>query len=897
MRFEQLNLEGFGPFAGRQEINFAKLSEAGLFVMAGPIGAGKTTLLDAICYGLYGETTGQELRDGRTGSDLRSAHAKPGQETSVELVFRLGHRRYRVKRNPEYLRAKIKGDGMTKTAASAELFQWEASKESGEGAWSLLKNRTKEVDAMIEELTGFTADQFRRVVVIPQGRYRDVLIADHKERQELMQRIFGTEIFDRFTQIAKEASKSFGEAVQAEQGRRSALLSAHSWTSGKTDQEILHALEMELQQSSQALETLNNQQQMLTDQKQRVDQQLGADRSLKQLFMKLSELDREKLGLAAEIAQQVTIRKEIDEAERAVEPYRRLKDRAAALERVAVTKRELATLLKQREGSEKLLTEAVVANQDSAVWKKKLEEGIGLQGQTSERLRSHQEQWQRVQRARHDVQVTLASMQGAQSESEKMVAEVKKLERLAGEAASRWKDAHQRFEQQTAGRLAQNLQDGEPCAVCGSLQHPRIATVHGELVTAEHLETLELEKNQQEKKFEKAKQSAAELTVRAEEKRKAHEDAKARLAEMADVADPAELQANYTQLEKANQTLAKKIRERDEAVEICRVNHENDKRQVEAREAALSTLTETAQESQRLWEEGLLASGMTSEEQVIGAYREPKWIERSQAICRQLEERASRNESQRTLVKGQIGDQSEPQLEALESESGRLAKELLDSNQAKSNALVRFQNLQTLQTSFLSFLVDAAEKEKNARIAKELYEMVSGQVTGSDRISLHSWVLGTVLGSVETNATTLLRQMTKGRYELRRAGQETGSKGSGQKGLEFSIIDQQTGTERPARTLSGGETFLASLAVSLALAQTASAFHGGRPLETIFIDEGFGTLDMEALEAAISALQMLRNHGRVIGVISHVEELQRTITAQIRFHKSGQGSRVELVGC
>jgi exonuclease SbcC len=897
MRFEQLNIEGFGPFASRQEIDFAKLNQAGLFVMAGPIGAGKTTLLDAICYCLYGETTGQELRDGRTGTDLRSAHAKPSQETSVELVFRLGHRRYRVKRNPEYLRAKLKGDGLTKTAPSAELFQWLDSKEPGDGTWSLLKKRTKEVDATIEELTGFTADQFRRVVVIPQGRYRDVLIADHKERQELMQRIFGTEVYDRFTQIAKEASRSLGESVQAEQGRRAALLSAHPWTVGKTDQEILDAMEIELRQRTQSLEKLDEQLRMLADQKQRVDQKLGADRSLKQLFLQLRGLDREKQELATKLTQQEAIRKEIESAERAVEPYRRWKDRAAVSEKIAVVKKELAILQKQRDGSEKLLSEAMVANQDSAIWKKQLEEGRELLGQAKERLRSHQEEWQRLQRARQDVQAAHAALQGAESESEKLVAELQKLKPLALEAEARWKEAQLCFEKQAAGRLARNLIDGEPCAVCGSRQHPRLATVDGDLVTDEQLETLELEKSKQQKRYEQKKQSIAEMTVRVEEKRKAFEEAKARLAEMPEVLDPSELNGELVQQESENEKLAKQIEQRSQAVEACRLNHDNHKGHVAAKESALATLTESAQEVERVWEEVLQASGMASEAEVVSAYREPRWIEVNQEKCRQVEEDAIRNENQQMLVIGQIGDQKEPELEALEMESGRLAKNLQEANQDKSSALGMLKNLETLQVNFLSFVAEAAEKEKNAKIGKELYEMVSGQVTGSDRVSLHSWVLGTVMGSVETNATTLLRQMSGGRYELRRAGQETGSKGGGQKGLEFSVIDQQTGTERPARTLSGGETFLASLAVSLALAETASAYHGGRSLDTIFIDEGFGTLDMESLEAAIKALQMLSKDGRVIGVISHVEELQRSIPTQIRFHKSGQGSRVELVGC
>jgi exonuclease SbcC len=478
------------------------------------------------------------------------------------------------------------------------------------------------------------------------------------------------------------------------------------------------------------------------------------------------------------------------------------------------------------------------------------------------------------------VQAAHAALQGAESESEKLVAELQKLKPLALEAEARWKEAQLCFEKQAAGRLARNLIDGEPCAVCGSRQHPRLATVDGDLVTDEQLETLELEKSKQQKRYEQKKQSIAEMTVRVEEKRKAFEEAKARLAEMPEVLDPSELNGELVQQESENEKLAKQIEQRSQAVEACRLNHDNHKGHVAAKESALATLTESAQEVERVWGEVLQASGMASEAEVVSAYREPRWIEVNQEKCRQVEEDAIRNENQQMLVIGQIGDQKEPELEALEMESGRLAKDLQEANQDKSSALGML-----------------AEKEKNAKIGKELYEMVSGQVTGSDRVSLHSWVLGTVMGSVETNATTLLRQMSGGRYELRRAGQETGSKGGGQKGLEFSVIDQQTGTERPARTLSGGETFLASLAVSLALAETASAYHGGRSLDTIFIDEGFGTLDMESLEAAIKALQMLSKDGRVIGVISHVEELQRSIPTQIRFHKSGQGSRVELVGC
>jgi exonuclease SbcC len=178
--------------------------------------------------------------------------------------------------------------------------------------------------------------------------------------------------------------------------------------------------------------------------------------------------------------------------------------------------------------------------------------------------------------------------------------------------------------------------------------------------------------------------------------------------------------------------------------------------------------------------------------------------------------------------------------------------------------------------------------------AQRLHQIVSGMAHAEDKVSLHRWVLGAVLEEVVAEATVMLRDMTRGRYELLRA-ESAGDKKS-LAGLDIDVLDSWNGTRRPARTLSGGETFLASLALSLALARTAERHQGGRRLETVFIDEGFGSLDAETLEYAMATLASLRHEGRVVGVISHVDEMQRAIPAQLRIVRRGEAVHTEIVG-
>ena len=241
-----------------------------------------------------------------------------------------------------------------------------------------------------------------------------------------------------------------------------------------------------------------------------------------------------------------------------------------------------------------------------------------------------------------------------------------------------------------------------------------------------------------------------------------------------------------------------------------------------------------------------------------------------------------------------LAGRTAPDLAALETAQAEAVAALERCRAADEQARRQVDDRELLAAAHAAIAARLAAVEADFATASRLQQMVSGTAHAGERMSLHRWVLGAVLEQVVAQATVLLRQMTRGRYELLRS-QAAGDRNS-LAGLDIDILDVWTGTRRSARTLSGGETFLAALALSLALAKTAEAHQGGRRLETVFIDEGFGSLDAETLDYALTALHSLRDEGRVVGVISHVEEMQRTIPVQLRLLRRGETTTTEIVG-
>ena len=316
--------------------------------------------------------------------------------------------------------------------------------------------------------------------------------------------------------------------------------------------------------------------------------------------------------------------------------------------------------------------------------------------------------------------------------------------------------------------------------------------------------------------------------------------------------------------------------------------------EIAQKKATIATLQSQSTIARNDLDSALSVSSLKTEAAVDAATREPQWISKIDQELANATQALQSATSSLDALRSTLGDRKQPDMQQLQANHASIGSALLEVEKTNAAAKLLRDSLSTFKNQYALRYHQKLGSEQEYQTALMLSQMVNGKMPGGDRVSLHSWVLASVMEQVLAQATNILRHMTRGRYELIRSTITTG--GTGQKGLEIAVSDTWNGTTRPARTLSGGETFLASLALSLALAQTAAAYQGGRPLETVFIDEGFGSLDAESLEAAVSALTSLREQGRVVGIISHVEEMRRTIGTQLRFTRIGETVQTEIIG-
>ncbi|MFM8285018.1 MAG: AAA family ATPase [Planctomycetaceae bacterium] len=896
MRFQRLTISGFGPFAGTETIDFERLAKAGLFLLAGPTGAGKTTLLDSICYALFGETTaegqGKGAVDGRTGAELRSSRARADQLTEVSLEFVVGGRLYRVVRNPQYVRAK-RGGGTTTEQANASLHRWQSAPDGTGGRYEPVAGKVRDVTERVEEITGFTADHFRRVVVIPQGRFRDVLVSTAEAREDLLKRIFGTEVYERFEETVATRARETAQQVATIAADRTRVLGGHDWATGLDDAAVAVRIGENLAAARSRAEATGR---VLADVNARHDaaaRQLGAAAELQRLVEGVAEAEKRLAAATAARDALADGRDALALATAAAEPARL---RAVASERATEAAEAATALASQR--SRRLAAEATVAaavsrsataQQDhNAV--EEIDRRLGVIGSVladasalrgrhadaAERLRAAGDA---VTRARRDEAAANAAARRAEKE------------RGAAEAACG--DARRLHGANAAARLAAALASGTPCPVCGSHDHPRRATPIDGAPTDGEVERLEdglVSAVRRRQAAATALAAAVEARVASEGQEKAARAVVAALAPLPAVGDLERerdgLQVRRAALETARRAAVAAVEAAERALrEVAET--------LAAAEARCVDTAARAEEAACAFTAALTASPFATAEALAAAFREPGWIATLEARIAASDREAVMAAEMLADRRHQLGGRAAPDVAALQAAHDALVANrgaaVADDEEARHGVTT----LERLAGDHAELAARCALAGREADTAHALHRMVSGTAHAQDRLSLHRWVLAAVLEQVVAHATVLLRQMTRGRYELVRA--ESAARNV-LAGLEIDVFDHWTGTRRGARTLSGGETFLASLALSLALARAAEEHQGGRRLETVFIDEGFGSLDADTLEYALVALQGLRAEGRVVGVISHVEEMQRSIPAQLRLVRRGEVTTTEIVG-
>lgn len=918
MRPLKLTIAGFGPYAGKQELNFELLGESGLYLITGDTGAGKTTIFDAITFALFGESSG----DNRSVDMLRSKYTKDEDPTYVQLTFAYGGKQYIVTRNPEYERAKKNGAGTTTQLADAELIYPDGRTVS----------KLREVNAAIRDIIGLTREQFSQVAMISQGDFRKLLQADTKERQKIFRDIFGTglyltlqeELKVRANVLKKErdlASASIRQYVAGITCHEDSLFAPDvkkAKESALPTVEIQALLEQLLQEDSAAQKSLEDQLSKLDTKLEAVVALLtkakgyqAAKQSLKEKTAQETEKSTSLKELAATLSsaqatkpEQEKLSKQISALELLLPSYDELDAKIAEQEKKKESLEDVTDAQNTAQENKNALTEEVAAL-------KAERKGLESVGTELEKLLSQKkDQIERRERFR----VLVADIDKLKAQKE----ELARLQKTYQEAESKSSQLLQTYEvknkaflDEQAGIIASSLGAGLPCPVCGSTEHPHLAIISENAPTEAEV-----------KVAKDAYEKAYKETVNANEKASTQRGSVNAAEEAVRKAIPQLLEE--TPLENARD--AAKIQESSLAEQIAETDRqigclkEKEDRKVKLdelipqKEQAL-TMAGTALTDAKEKIAGLNASLSDLNTQIEALRTKLTFTDKAAAV----EEKNTLDKKRKTLesaekdaqnaynsckeelagiraameeLRKQLSEEPEEDTDALEAQKADLTTRKEEISKAQKDIYARMSANKSASQNISAKAQVMAELEARYAWVKALADTANGTLAGKDKVMLETYIQTTYFDRILERANLRLRKMSSGQYDLKR--RRNASNQRSQSGLELDIIDHINTTQRSVNTLSGGEAFLASLALALGLSDEVQMSTGIR-LDTLFVDEGFGSLDSEALSKAYLTLASLTEGNRLVGIISHVAELKEKIDKQIVVKKELSGGSKAVI--
>ena len=918
MRPLKLTMAGFGPYAATQELDFESLGTGGLYLITGDTGAGKTTIFDAITFALFGEASG----DSREPAMLRSKYARAEDPTYVELTFSYAGKEYTVRRNPEYERAKTRGTGTTRQAADALLTEPDGTPVT----------KLKDVDRRIREIIGLNREQFSQVAMISQGDFRRLLQAETKERQKIFRDIFGTSHFVALQIRLKEHAAQLRE--QREQAARSIeqyvegiLCAETSALAPEVGQAKKGALPVQavMELISKLLEedkTLRKQADRDLARQEAEAEQIAAEltraqshRKTKADLTRSRELENRQTAALAEAEQRLTeartqlpvqesLQKQITGIELLLPSYDALEAKAQA---VARKERELAAA---RNSGKRFAEERDRRNTAIEALK---EERKALEALEAEKEKLTAGRQQLVSR-REKLQL-LISMIGALN-IQRDVLRQKQEAYLEAEAASsrlgrEYEAKNKAFLDEQAGILAEKLEEGLPCPVCGATSHPCLARLSEEAPSEAGVKKAKKEYDKARKVTEKASAEASKQrgTVTASE-----ETLRREAAQLLPGVDPEEAKeaahAEETELTDQIGALERKLREAEAGI----ARKKELDAQIPGEEEALSA-AEAGLAAAKEQTAALTASIADGREQVAELQKTLSYPSRKEALTEKKALENKRDELMKSLtdlesyvnrakemlagtraaveqLQALLAQSTDADVEQLEEKRAALATEKARIAALQKQLHTRITTNETAEKNISRKSAEMERLDETYGWVKALADTANGNVTGKEKIMLETYIQTTYFDRILERANLRLAKMSGGQYDLKRR-RIAGNK-QAQSGLELDIIDHINTTERSVNTLSGGEAFLASLALALGLSDEVQHSTGIR-LDTLFVDEGFGSLDSDALGKAYSALAGLTEGNRLVGIISHVAELKERIDRQIVVKKNRDGGSYAMV--
>lgn len=1004
-----LKISAFGPYAEEVTLDFRALAGRTFFLIHGPTGAGKTTILDAMCFALYGDTSGH-VRDSKS---VRSDHAKPSVATEVEFTFAIGELQYKVKRSPEQLRPKKRGEGTTLQTAQAELFKIKDQEVI------LLTTGYSDVIKEIECLLGFKSSQFRQVVLLPQGDFRKLLTANSTERQEIMQTLFKTELYRK---IEEHLNAKYKQTRQVGEE----LTKQRDWVLNEAQTETLEELTEKITENQQFLAAKDAELHKVQAEVEKAQQQVNDGKLVVRQFQELAAADAERKELEGKIetvnvgrttllqaqnaaafldAERQLLQLEKDQhqyqaerqqqlqqiavlekeckiaadqlkAELEKEPERQktaetlvelnaLADKVTALQQAEIKKNQCKQALAQSEEAKTAGQEQLTRIKMTLQEKLKQQEKMKLQASQLAGSKIELENAKRIVQKREALELTQKELADAQKTLSKEESKLVGLQEEYSVVQNLLQKLQHLFTAGQAAILAAALEKDMPCPVCGSTTHPSLAVVQDSLPSEaeiqkvqDQLTKLEKSRNDVQQIVNGARSKVQIYITRCEDiKKELGKDSLKTVDALTTVVNEQTKRLQLTQfaseqlegLEKeitqlkeeelkqttAQEALEEKWRIADRSVkeleaivlerqavvpELYRDHRvlADAQTQMLKKQQSLKTAFEKAQLAVKESEQQLavtktnlasLDQQLTTTTQRYKREQDDFSLRLEKAGFFAMEDYRKAKKTSEYIEK--LAERIQLFDISLNNAKARYERALAATAKLKLPDMAKFEQMLedliamhrqvlTQQVNLKSQIAkQSAQQEKIRQINQQLEKL--GEVYGiigtlaevangknEYGLTFQRFVLGALLEDVADAANMRLKMMSRGRYLLQRTMDRARKNAAG--GLELEVLDNYTGIARSVGTLSGGETFLASLSLALGLADVVQSYAGGMHLDTILVDEGFGTLDPEALDMAMKALVDLQKGGRLVGIISHVPELKERIDARLEVSTTKYGS-------
>ncbi|EHR33312.1 hypothetical protein HMPREF9709_01356 [Helcococcus kunzii ATCC 51366] len=905
MRIINLELQAFGPFLNRIHIDFEKIGKNGLFLISGQTGAGKTTIFDAIAYALYGKSSGG-FRDEKM---LRFAAATPDIETFVDLEFEYRDEIYRIFRVPKYQRYKKSGEGTTENGTKRVSLYL----PNGD-----VINDQTEVDKFIVDLIGVDINQFTQIVMLAQGNFMKLLKSSNDDKEKLFRDIFFTQKYQQLELDIKLKYSEFNKKRENAKTQYDELISNFDFTENQQEQFV----DIKNRSLNEVIEFISNINTELKCKIQKLDEEIG----------NISDKIDEKKILIEKITFYFDIKSKIEENKEALksikEKFEKIKEEYSTLKEKEIDKdnikTEILTLeseLKRFEKLNTIIAEKEKINSEIEGLKKNLDRGKGKQqefvttkNQIEDFLEENAKAEIELNKVQNKISINnektekfneLSSLIEQRKTLEKnKVSLLEEFENIKSDKEIKQKiyeDTDERYFNSIVGILAKDLNENDPCPVCGSIHHPNKAHFTDEMVEKSDVDRSKKDYQLSKDKFDNQRNKLVELEHSLNFNKKDIEKI-VKLLNLGDISkldiSIKELNNEKIELDRVNNKLKDILEEIEEKAKDKKLVDEK----IEEITKKINLIDKTIIEKSTTIDN--LEKQRIDEVEALGNRDEAK-------ISKQLEEKNDLFEKLKTYIEDirkeydQINSNYNKYVNNLELYNNQLderynlnitlEKDKLDALNiqigSKRTQFTDFNaNLQNNNKQLDKLISLSSEIEEIDRLYynyQELNNVLSGQLRSLEKISFESFVQMKYLDEILIESNKRFYKMTDGKYSLLR--KEEADNLSSKFGLELEVYDHHNVQKRNINTLSGGESFQAALSLALGLSDVIQMQKGGIKLNSMFVDEGFGTLDNETLSKVMSILSNISQYNKLIGIISHVETLKEQIDNKIIVEKTNEG--------